>query len=220
MNIQPMIIPLLHNVVKLIAVGVPTTAAIIFHRKQRLSREFRVLKREFQREDGSWRIGQAYQHIDDIRGGLFGGPFTEGDKDQLRRWVADSSAKNTLLQNRLDELHEGNEDGFEVEANPVDPAHPLRRVRRGRRRDAARTVFHRVVASIGQRPYSHSQKLIVEDHARRQLKEMNVRTSDMTRLLDMVVGMYFTPSEEQLTLGAMLKSEAFKRQRKYIDEEK
>lgn len=222
-----MIKPFLSFAIKIVAVSVPTIAAVIQYKKTRLLREFRKLKERFvNRVTGVWDHGGAYGYIEELQGGFFSGPCTEEDKAQLRSWVGSDSARRTLGQNRLDEDAYGEDDGLdEPEGDDVDEVgegdgEVVRRVRRGGHRRAARNVYNRVVSSIGQRAYSTAQKLIVEDHARRELKALHVRACDIRKLLDEVVGMYFTPTESQLKLGALLKSKEFAAQRKMVDLEK
>ncbi|APG76224.1 hypothetical protein 1 [Changjiang tombus-like virus 10] len=217
-----MLIPVVKSLVKVLVVSVPTITAVKHFYALKLQRLFKKLSDEciF---GGQWNLGRAYGEIDRLRGNLWTGRLTEEDRNILRTWVGADSARRTLAQNRADEnLDPEEEDAFENEGDEGEEGDepPVRRIRRGGHRSAARIVCDRVVASIGQRAFSSAQKMIVEDHARRELASLNVRKRDIVRLLDTVVGMYFTPTESQLRLGALLKAKEFAAQRRLVDLEK
>jgi len=210
-----------HVAVAVATLGPPIVAYGIYCYHTRVSAKFTEL---FSRYcvDGVWDVIGVLRYIDTTYFDCTVGFYTTAVRDQLRRKVLDDHAQRTIEANRADDEGDEGDDGFEEEREEVQVEGGIevrvnRRVRRGGRRSAARTIYFRVVASLGQRPFSTSQKLVVEDHARRHLKDMNVRYQDYPRLLDLIVGMYFTPTREQVELGAMLASGEFGRERKLVD---
>lgn len=96
--------------------------------------------------------------------------------------------------------------GFGPETKAEGKGKAKLRVRRGKRRDAARTVYNHVVAEIGLRTDSPGQREVVMDVAVKILKQLNVRLCDRPDLLAEVASLYFTPRESQLQFAAMLKN--------------
>lgn len=219
-----------------LAVGLPATAlAFTVWKRVRLQRIWLQLCDRYRAPTGEWRVGEAVnfvltqRNVNDWWGFrvpyVFEGHLTQEDKDYLISRIRGESAQFTLdtvrieheLVQAIDAGEEPLEDGFEVQEGPQGEEQPVRRVRRGGHRHAARTVFCRVVAEIGLRPFSTAQALIVQDHARRIMKSMNVRHSDYARLLSLVEQLYFVPDEERMRTGALYGSEEFRRVRQLVD---
>lgn len=150
--------------------------------------------------------------------------ISEQESKLLYSWIADASARITMVANAADEAEElENGDGFVPADDPAqageeeEQGHARPRIRVAHRRTAARTVYFRCVAKLGLKAYSPAQRLVVENLAVRELAEMRVRHSDVPRLLLDVVCMYFTPTREQYSAGAMFGSAHFGSERAAVD---
>lgn len=131
------------------------------------------------------------------------------------RRAADAYARWAIEEGRL---HYQEDDGFTHQEGEAAlptvfgpalgemPEDTRRGVRRGGRRNACLTVYHRCVAELGKKPFSPAMKLVVEDVARKELKKLNVRVQDFPTLLAGVVAVYFTPTEEEVETAAILRN--------------
>lgn len=221
MKTQPMRNTVYHAAIAVATLGPPIVAGCALLYYTRVSNKFLELQNRYC-VNGRWDIIRVTDYINTIFFDITIGFYTDAVRDQLRRKVYDDHARRTIAENRADERGDELDDGFEEEVEEVQvegevQERVVRAVRRGGHRRAARTVYFRLVATLGEKAYSAAQRTIVADHAGRLLREMNVRHIDFPRLLSIVVGMYYTPTREQAELGAMLQSQVFTRERQLVD---
>lgn len=209
-------------------------AAVYGYRYGRFEYLYASLLDQCQSLDGSISLGRAADILRRwTTRGFFGSFIGETWASRLYRRLADVAAvryTREVLAQRTRECEEGYDEGdgegfttlhppgiaacaspgslvnSQATGNSGTAEKPVLRVRRGQRRKAATTVYHRVVAEIGLRSDSPGQREVVMDMAVRILKEMNVRNCDRPALLAEVQVLYATPLEEQLEAAAVLRN--------------
>jgi len=192
-----------------VAVG---RVAFWFHHRRQLKRYVETLMRAYPENALVYQRKAILEHI---RKDLDRKKITEEFAAKAGRWVQDRLAARVIetvgaLQGE-DECEPGLDEAPEVEG----ATRPT--VRRGRRWNAAYEIYVRCVGELGRKPHSPAQSDTVSNVARRFMKEMNVRHSDIPKLLPLVVVMYFTPTEEDLMAAAVLNSLAHKRLRAEVE---
>jgi len=154
---------------------------------------------------GAWRLTQdevelVYSQVSDM--------VARRDYEEIRAARADSegTAEDPFEDEGVDEAEEAEQ-----------ATQPVRRVRRGRRRNAAHSVYLRVVAELGKRDCSGEARaamlLVVQNAARAECKKMNIRLKDVPGILAQVCQEYITPDADDLALAATIRSKAQKRLR-------
>lgn len=209
-------------------------AAVYGYRYGRFEYLYASLLDQCQSLDGSISLGRAADTLRRwTTRGFFGSYIGEAWASRLYRRLADVAAiryTREVLADRAGEHEETDPEGVgegfstlhppglctvptagglvhsQATGNVGTAEKPVLRVRRGQRRRAARTVYHRVVAEIGLRSDSAGQREVVMDKTVSLLKEMNVRICDRPALMAEVQVLYATPLEEQLEAAAVLRN--------------
>lgn len=174
--------------------------------------------------DGQWNLTAIRQYLHRCVGGRFSIQYlTAADVSYIYQRFEALSADISIqvCQSLHQTQEEEGQEGFDVEVGPAAaeglPPVVRRTVRRGRRWHAAYEVYLRCVRSIGLKPYSSAQNLVLQDLAVREMREMNVRLCDMPDLLMRVSQLYFVPTEQQYHVGGLLRSERFMTERRLVD---
>lgn len=149
-----------------------------------------------------------------IREDVRKGKISKEDGDKADRWLQDKLAAKVIEAVGVIQQSEQPERAI---GEPEVEGHPGPFVRRGRRWNAAHEICVRCVAELGRKPYSAAMSDTVSNVARRFMKEMHVRHSDIPKILPQVIVTYFTPTEEDLMMAAVLNSEAHRHLRAAVE---
>lgn len=184
--------------------------AFKLHQRGKLRRYFKELLITYPEDIHTFFRKSVIRRIDrDVQRGF----ITRQEGDKVCGWVQNHLASQVITQVGSLQDQDEPEAGFE-DAEVEGGARPV--VRRGRRWNAAHEIYCRCVAELGRKPYTPAMSDTVSAVARRVMKTMNVRHVDIPRILPMVLVAYFTPTEEDLMMTAVLNSSEHKRLRELV----